>query len=188
METSTRKEAFLKGEKMFYTGRQCKEGHLSPRYTSTGSCVACLRQFSKGHRQAVAGTVLLAAQAVHAEDVNEILKTIDFYNARRGLPPAVRPEDFRALPTRWETYLEKEMRKPRGARPSLQTMRGAALAAWGIKEEYATMPGPPVDDWSASVEDIQRMRDARLSQFPSDLDKEGYLDDEKPVDHLPKSV
>lgn len=38
-----RQEAVLAGLKTFNTGRPCKNGHYSPRYTSTASCVDCLR-------------------------------------------------------------------------------------------------------------------------------------------------
>ena len=38
---SNRNIAFEQGEIFYFTGNPCKEGHLSPRYTSSGQCVTC---------------------------------------------------------------------------------------------------------------------------------------------------
>ena len=36
-------EAQRLGEKFYFTGKPCKEGHLEPRYTSSAECVICRR-------------------------------------------------------------------------------------------------------------------------------------------------
>ena len=41
---ATRKEALLAGSKHYYTGKKCKYGHLSKRYTPGKGCVACDKQ------------------------------------------------------------------------------------------------------------------------------------------------
>lgn len=43
MEVMTRMQAAEKGLLRFYTGRPCKRGHLSERYTRTNSCIECQR-------------------------------------------------------------------------------------------------------------------------------------------------
>ena len=37
----TRTEAIAKGLKVYFTGKPCKHGHISNRYTAKGTCVAC---------------------------------------------------------------------------------------------------------------------------------------------------
>jgi len=37
----TRKEAMLVGDKLFFTGKPCKYGHVDNRYVSAGGCVTC---------------------------------------------------------------------------------------------------------------------------------------------------
>lgn len=43
MELITRKEAKEKGLTHYYTGKPCKHGHISKRFTSAGKCVTCGR-------------------------------------------------------------------------------------------------------------------------------------------------
>jgi len=43
MEIVERRKAIESGLPRFYTGKTCKHGHVSERYTSTGGCIACLR-------------------------------------------------------------------------------------------------------------------------------------------------
>ena len=42
METILRKEAITLGLKRYYTGQQCKNGHVSERYTQSRNCVGCV--------------------------------------------------------------------------------------------------------------------------------------------------
>lgn len=41
----SRKDAHEKGLARFFTGVECKNGHVSERYVSTGGCIACLTQY-----------------------------------------------------------------------------------------------------------------------------------------------
>ena len=43
MEITTRAYAREKGLKSYFTGQACKNGHLTYRYTQSGSCAACIR-------------------------------------------------------------------------------------------------------------------------------------------------
>jgi len=36
-----RSQAVTRGESKYFTGKPCKHGHISPRYTITAACVAC---------------------------------------------------------------------------------------------------------------------------------------------------
>lgn len=42
MSLATRAEAKAAGEKKYFTGKPCKHGHISERYTCTGQCVRCI--------------------------------------------------------------------------------------------------------------------------------------------------
>lgn len=44
---NNRKSAIAMGSKKYYTGEQCKAGHLSARYTQSGSCQACILKSSR---------------------------------------------------------------------------------------------------------------------------------------------
>ena len=39
---SSRGEAILSGESLYNTGKPCKRGHYSPRYTATCNCRQCM--------------------------------------------------------------------------------------------------------------------------------------------------
>lgn len=54
MEITSREEAFRAGLNRFYTGRPCRNGHLSERYVSTQGCIACLRKYSGNRTLTVA--------------------------------------------------------------------------------------------------------------------------------------
>lgn len=41
MKPKTRAEAAAAGEKYYFTGRPCKNGHNAPRYTKNGICKEC---------------------------------------------------------------------------------------------------------------------------------------------------
>lgn len=45
MSLVTRAEAKAAGKDKYLTGKMCKYGHLSERYTSTGQCVRCTSIF-----------------------------------------------------------------------------------------------------------------------------------------------
>ena len=49
MKAAQRKEAMLKGEKHYFTGKPCKHGHIEKRLTVNGACVECDR--IKNHRR-----------------------------------------------------------------------------------------------------------------------------------------
>lgn len=40
----TRQQAIDRGRRFYFDGKRCQRNHLSPRYASNGSCVACLRE------------------------------------------------------------------------------------------------------------------------------------------------
>lgn len=42
-----KKKALLAGDRHYFTGRPCKKGHFSKRYSSTGGCVECLASIGK---------------------------------------------------------------------------------------------------------------------------------------------
>jgi len=43
---SNRKQAAREGLHKYFTGKPCKRGHLSYRYTKTGTCAACVRLYT----------------------------------------------------------------------------------------------------------------------------------------------
>lgn len=47
---STRAGAIAAGLPTYDTGKECKNGHFSPRRTITGACIACLREATQRER------------------------------------------------------------------------------------------------------------------------------------------
>lgn len=46
-ENSPRKQAQNAGLKKYFTGRKCLKGHLTYRYTNSGSCSSCVNRSRK---------------------------------------------------------------------------------------------------------------------------------------------
>jgi hypothetical protein len=42
MEIKTRKQAMIDGENTYFTGKPCKNGHMSYRYVQSGTCYDCI--------------------------------------------------------------------------------------------------------------------------------------------------
>lgn len=42
MEIKTRKQAMMAGENTYFTGKPCKNGHMSYRYVQSGTCYDCI--------------------------------------------------------------------------------------------------------------------------------------------------
>jgi len=51
MELISRKEALSKGLKKFFTGKKCKNGHISEQYTKSWKCVQCEKERAKKYRE-----------------------------------------------------------------------------------------------------------------------------------------
>ena len=46
---TNRREAFVQGSQFFFTGRPCRRGHVTNRYTSSGVCVECNKLNLRAH-------------------------------------------------------------------------------------------------------------------------------------------
>ena len=62
MAVLTRKEALNQGEKKYYTGRPCKNGHYSLRYSVSGSCEQCVRLADKLNKENAKSMLLRQSQ------------------------------------------------------------------------------------------------------------------------------
>lgn len=49
---ATRAEAQREHSAHYLTGKPCKHGHVSPRYTSTGACIICVSLTHSHYRKA----------------------------------------------------------------------------------------------------------------------------------------
>lgn len=47
MNIIARKEALRLGQTTYYTGKPCSNGHLSPKYSTSGGCISCINDRSK---------------------------------------------------------------------------------------------------------------------------------------------
>ena len=48
-----RADAIATGKTVYFTGKPCRAGHVSQRYTSTGHCLECLRLRALADRMAI---------------------------------------------------------------------------------------------------------------------------------------
>lgn len=51
MEKITKEEAIAAGEQFYFTGKECRYGHISKRYASSGNCVECCKKIFDSGRQ-----------------------------------------------------------------------------------------------------------------------------------------
>lgn len=88
VEPKTRSEAAAVGKAKFFTGRVCAKGHRSFRYTSTGTCAACVKQhgrkYSQEKRNVVRGFQQIRV-TVHVDEIPQVLRFVDALNAARNL-------------------------------------------------------------------------------------------------------
>jgi hypothetical protein len=88
-----RTEAIAAGLDRYNSGKPCKWGHDTGRYTSTGQCVECARQASRGQSLAVRHGMLAARHGLESVTVRVIpahadalRKVADDWNASAGIP------------------------------------------------------------------------------------------------------
>ena len=63
MKIVTRLEAAKAGLNRFYTGKPCRNGHLSERYVLNGTCVQCAFESTGRHRSVFAKALREAREA-----------------------------------------------------------------------------------------------------------------------------
>ena len=88
-EIITRAQAAAQGRKHFYTGKPCKYGHDSLRFTSTGGCMACNAARSKVFSQAVAAKGQAFTYHAHPDDHAALLAYAQALDIQRGRVPFV---------------------------------------------------------------------------------------------------
>lgn len=88
MDVIIRGQAKAAGLKRYYTGVKCKHGHLSERFTSSGTCVTCVytiykrkpgRQYrstekSKKYKQET--FIQLAKELLPADEANKVISMV----------------------------------------------------------------------------------------------------------------
>lgn len=85
MEIKTRKQAILDRDNIFFTGKNCINGHLAYRYVQSGTCSECInggrysqndmvdrRNYRISRQQIIAGTIRINIQVEH--QLIEIMK------------------------------------------------------------------------------------------------------------------
>lgn len=173
MTPISRHDAAVVGLARFFTGKPCKNDHLSERYVTTGACIACLREHSARYR--VGGPIRAAtvpsvrlATYVHPADAETVYKLIDYLNLKRGLPTAQRPVSKEGTP--WEVYVRSWLRRPVTNRPSMADVRASAISR-GIKPDDYSPGAQPFEDWTIPT--------ARPNWMAAVDPNEGYLPDER---------
>ena len=90
MQIIDRTEAARRGQKRYFTGRECVWGHLSERYVSTQACISCLR----GDPGTSAGREITLTFTVDKRDAESLQALADYLiNFRRDNPDPAMSED-----------------------------------------------------------------------------------------------
>lgn len=70
-----RKEAVKLGQREYFTGKPCKNGHISKRYTQSGTCAACINAASVSVKEAlVATTTTTGAKRTRRQVLDELVE------------------------------------------------------------------------------------------------------------------
>lgn len=99
-ETISRLDALAQGRKHFYTGKPCKYGHDSLRFTSTGGCMACNAARSKLFSRASTLGEKVFSYHLHPDDVAAALaycQALDLQRGRVPFAPAAVPRGAEAV-------------------------------------------------------------------------------------------
>lgn len=79
MENTERTKAIMAAQGTYFTGKPCKNGHVSKRYTQSGSCETCIRTaktadpaatLARARFQLVRAEALVAQAKLKAESIN----------------------------------------------------------------------------------------------------------------------
>lgn len=84
----TRGEASQLNQSKYYTGRNCKHGHISQRYVASGLCIACISARSKGfkiNRDAAKNGLVPVNLMTHPDDAQAIKDYAGILKTQRGL-------------------------------------------------------------------------------------------------------
>ena len=83
----TRGEASQLGQSKYYTGRNCKYGHISQRYVSSGLCISCISARSKGfkrNRDAARNGLVPVSLMLHPDDAKAVQDYAAVLKTQRG--------------------------------------------------------------------------------------------------------
>lgn len=111
MKITSRKDAILQGVSKYFTGEECKNGHIAERYVQSGSCEGCIassnqRGFqSKSDRRVALSDLMHLKVTLHYGDVAEFKQVMLAVSSLRwasitmtdlltGKPPQARGNEF----------------------------------------------------------------------------------------------
>lgn len=57
-----REEAARLGQLRYFTGKPCKYGHISQRYTVSGACITCLRETTEAQKDKIKALIRAAQE------------------------------------------------------------------------------------------------------------------------------
>lgn len=60
MEITSRQEAAALGLSKYFTGKECRKGHVAERYVSSGACIGCIEEEREIYKAAVRGRAIQA--------------------------------------------------------------------------------------------------------------------------------
>lgn len=85
--THPRKEAVTLGLSKYWTGKPCKKGHMSPRYTASGACIACIEGYRNKYKRPVSmtGDGVDLTVRVHRDDAPALGAFVEALNTARAL-------------------------------------------------------------------------------------------------------
>ena len=82
MQTQTLKEAKRLKMAKYFTGRPCRKGHRTLRYTNTGACIACISAYARERRNKI-NQFSFWVQLQDKHDIKAVKEFVDALNMAR---------------------------------------------------------------------------------------------------------
>ena len=132
MDIISRKEAKSKGLIKYFTGKECRSGHMSPKYSGSGSCCQCIKDKSK-------------PQPVNLEEIRKLIS----YDSDTGFFYWLARKDNKSFNTAKAGTRAGNKNRPNGSRTHYLRLRIdnqlhlAHRVAWAM--HYGEWPNGPID-------------------------------------------
>ena len=80
-----REEAKAAKDSKYYTGKPCKQNHISQRYVSSGLCIACVAERARRfNKSALPGGLVRVEFDVHPDDIETVRALVGNINKARS--------------------------------------------------------------------------------------------------------
>ena len=167
MDIKTRKQAMMAGENTYFTGKPCKNGHMSYRYVQSGACYDCINSTrvsvdsptakAREQRLQQAATVLQAKNLV--KENLALVKVRIFAQEREGVALAAYALAAMRFPTLSPSDIDPKVA------PTNRELSGTALYSFYCHDEdIAALRAAAAATFNKYPTDIEQMRQKAMRE------------------------